>query len=318
VRMSDDLRQYLESHRIEPTLQAAVADILKNKSSKPIEDIIMSLKRALDEVKFENTSELMGNILVVGCSSGIGLELAKLATTGGLTVYGTCRTASEELSASGIAHILEGIDVSEDACADKIRAGIGDIKFDVVVFNAGIGDANGSLFANGMAAQGLETIDLPNLKRMFEVNTFGMLRMAQALVPSIKRNGGRWCTIGTALSSFELTLHGEASSDEMSPLIAYRSSKGAAMMITQCLAGPLKKEGIAVSCIHPGAGATSLTTGGLSDDGKPIIPPGMEGTVMWPSELAKGVMLCIKKTTLETTGSFLDGQYGNGVISLPW
>ena len=35
-------------------------------------------------------------------------------------------------------------------------------------------------------------------------------------------------------------------------------------------------------------------------------------------ESTRGVIEAIEKTTLETTGSFYHGNYGEGVTSLPW
>jgi len=265
---------------------------------------------------------LKGTFVVIGCSKGVGLELVKLAKAAGLEVYGTCRNTSVELAAVGIKKVIEGIEVTDEDCGNKVKAALSGVTIDTLVYNAGTGDADagkeGSLIGKGMSTQSLNTMTMENLRKMMEVNAFGLVKICQALVPLIRKNGGRLCTIGTVAASFVYTLDGPLSASGWSPVIAYRTSKVAAMMVTQTLASSLKAEGISVSVIHPGIGATDLNTGGLTPDGKPIIPPGMEGIMKWPNELAKGVMLAIKSTSLKTTGSFLDGQYGSTCITQPW
>jgi len=316
-----ETREYIEQHGVRAALQSGVVSALKNKSLDPLGDIIASLQRAKDSKRFGAGAEISGIFLVVGCSKGIGLELCKIAKLAGLIVYGTCRKATEELLSVGIEKVIEDVELANDDVGARLQTALGDLTIDTVVFNAAIGDASngedGSMIAKGMSTQGMN-VNMENMRRMFEVNTFGLMKVAQAIMGNIRKPGGRWCTIGTIAGSFELTLDGPFSAGEFAPFLAYRSSKCAAMMITQCLASTLKKDSVAVSCIHPGVGATDLTTGGMSPDGKPIIPPGMEAIFKWPDELAKGVFLAVKNTTLENTGAFLDGQYGDGVVSVPW
>jgi len=316
-----DAAAYLEQHDVEPALTSAIKGALVAKTGNPLADIQKLLQVTIDAMRFGTGQDLQGTFLVIGSSKGIGLELVKLAKAADLTVYGTCRKASPELTAVGI-NIIEGIELSDDNCGDKLKAALNGVRLDTVVFNAALGDADGgtenSLIGKGIETQTLDSLSIDNMRKMMEVNAFGLLKIAKAILPSITTNSGRLCTVGTVASSFTLTLDGPNSSGEFAPLLAYRTSKVAAHMITQTLAGLLKKQGIAVSVIHPGVGASDLSTAGIAPDGKPTIPQGMEGVMKWPFELAKGVMLAIKNTTLQTTGSFLDGQYGEACVSQPW
>ena len=170
--------------------------------------------------------------------------------------YGTCRTITPELTAAGVTQVIEGIELSEDDCGDKIKAALGSVTLDTVVYNAGIGDANGSMMSTGISTQGLDAIDLVETRRMFEVNTFGVIKVAKALVPAINKNGGKWCYVGTLAGSYAHTLDGPFSAGGFAPFMSYRASKGAGMMVTQILASTLKKEGIAVGpsvpcCLSP-------------------------------------------------------------------
>jgi len=317
-----DHREFLKKHGVNEALTTAVKYAIETKGDNPLGDLMKSLQSSFDARRFGLGDDLKGTFVVIGCSKGIGLELVKLAKAAGLEVYGTCRRSSEALSAVGIKKIIEGIELTEEDCGDKVKAALSGITIDTLVVNAAIGDADagkeGSMIGKGMASQTLDAMSMANLRKMMEVNAYGLVKICKALVPLLKKNGGRLCTIGTIAASFAWTLDSPFSSGDFAPFISYRASKVAAMMITQSLAGPLKKDGIAVSVIHPGVGATDLTTAGLTPDGKPIIPDGMEGIFKWPDELAKGVMLAIKNTTLKTTGSFLDGQYGSACVTQPW
>jgi len=315
-----DSHAYLEGHGVKDALTSAVKQAIASKSENPLGEIKNSLQSTIDASRFGAGQDLKGTFLVIGSSKGIGFELVKLANALGLEVYGTCRQASPELTALGV-KVIEGIELTDNDCGDKLKAALEGVTLDTVVYNAAIGDFDGgkvnSMMGKAMQTQTLDSQSMDNMRMMMEVNAFGLLKVAKALIPSITKNGGRLCTIGTVAASFIWTFDSPFSSAGFSPFLAYRTSKVAAHMITQTLAGPLKKDGIAVSVIHPGVGATEMLTGGLSPDGKPIIPDGMD-FIKWPSELAKGIMLAIRNTTLETAGSFLDGQYGAACVSQPW
>jgi NAD(P)-dependent dehydrogenase (short-subunit alcohol dehydrogenase family) len=315
-------RQFMEKYGVNDALNKAVKDAIEAKGENPLVDLMKSLQGTFDAKRFGAGTDLKGTFVVIGCSKGVGLELVKLAKAAGLEVYGTCRKASDALNAVGIKKVIEGIELTDEGCGEKVKAALGGISVDTLVFNAAVGDADAgkenSMIGKGMSTQSLDAVSMENMRKMMEVNAFGLVKIAKALVPLITKNGGRLCTVGTVAASFVWTLDSPFSSGGFAQFFAYRASKVAGMMITQTLAGPLKKDGIAVSVIHPGVGATDLTTAGLTPDGKPIIPDGMEGMMKWPDELAKGVMLAIKNTTLKTTGSFLDGQYGAACVTQPW
>lgn len=315
------MADYLDLHGVKPALTSAVKGAITDKTEKPLADIQKSLQATIDAKRFGAGEELTGTFVVIGSSKGVGLELAKLAQAAGLKTYGTCRKASPDLTASGVT-IIEGIELSDDDCGEKLKAALAGVEINTLVFNAALGDANAggenAMISVGTGTQGLDSLTMENMRKMMEVNAFGLLKVCQAIVPQIKKNGGRLCTVGTVAASFIWTFDSPFSSGGFAPFLAYRASKVAAMMITQTLAGPLAKDGIAVSVIHPGVGATDLTTKGMGPNGEPIIPPGMEGMMKWPSDLAKGVMLAVKNTTMTNTGLFLDGQYGEACITQPW
>lgn len=124
------------------------------------------------------TSESKPTAIVTGASSGIGLATALALTKAGYHVFGTSRTARADAS-PGITMVQ--CDVTED---ESVAAAIGTIvaaagRIDVLVNSAGI----------GMAGAAEET-SIAQARQIFEINLFGVIRMAQAVLPVMRASGG--------------------------------------------------------------------------------------------------------------------------------
>ena len=87
----------------------------------------------------------------------------------------------------------------------------------------------------------------------------------------------------------------------------YRAAKAAVNMIGKSLAQDLRLDGIVVGMIHPGFVKTGF-------DRTTEKRPGQRNV----DESVKGVLQAIAQVTMETTGCFLHGNYGDGVQTLPW
>jgi NAD(P)-dependent dehydrogenase (short-subunit alcohol dehydrogenase family) len=116
---------------------------------------------------------------ITGCSTGFGRELATQVLERGYRVVVTARKPDEvkDLAVKGEALVLK-LDVTKQ---DQINAAIkaAEKKFggvDVLVNNAGIG-----YFA------AVEESEEKEVRRMFEINVFGMSRMIQAALPGMRR-----------------------------------------------------------------------------------------------------------------------------------
>jgi len=116
---------------------------------------------------------------ITGCSTGFGRELATQALARGFRVVVTARKPKqvEALASHGEALVLK-LDVTDQGqinaaikAAEKKFGGI-----DVLVNNAGIG-----YFA------AVEESEEKEVRRMFEINVFGMSRMIQAALPGMRR-----------------------------------------------------------------------------------------------------------------------------------
>ena len=124
-------------------------------------------------------------VLITGCSSGIGRQLS-LAFAGHSSarfrVYATMRDVSKWESDGDTSYdnlFIERLDVtSESDCHDAVASILSrEKRIDILVNNAGY----------GMAGY-LESVEVDEAKDLFDVNVWGAVRMAQAVLPSMRRS----------------------------------------------------------------------------------------------------------------------------------
>ena len=122
--------------------------------------------------------------LITGCSTGFGRELAKAALTRGYRVVVTARNPDDvrDIAAGHEANTLVlKLDVTKPddihGAVDATLARFG--RIDVLVNNAGIG-----YFA------AIEESNDAEVRRMFEVNVFGLAQMTQAVLPGMRAQRG--------------------------------------------------------------------------------------------------------------------------------
>jgi len=123
----------------------------------------------------------MTNIVITGCSTGIGLETAKYLKLQGYKVYPTVKNEAHLpiLRGMGFENVMK-LDVRE---ADEIREVIRSVlkedgKIDVWFNNAGFGQAGA-----------LEDIKTDVLRQQFETNVFGLHECTQQLIPIMRKQG---------------------------------------------------------------------------------------------------------------------------------
>lgn len=129
-----------------------------------------------------------GVALVTGASSGIGQATAYALRHDGYRVFGTSRKPAAD-KGDGIEMLVCDVisDASVQSTVDEIlkRAG----RIDLLVNNAGLG-----LFG------GAEESSVAQVQALFDVNLFGVIRMTNAVLPSMRRDGkGRIINIGSIL-----------------------------------------------------------------------------------------------------------------------
>ncbi|WP_436530950.1 SDR family oxidoreductase [Actinoplanes sp. HUAS TT8] len=129
--------------------------------------------------------------LVTGASSGIGLATASALVKKGFRVIGTSRDpASITTKVAGVDYVA--LDLASD---ESIAALAGTLQgVDVLVNNAGESQSGP-----------LEELPMDALRRLFQVNVLGPVRLAQLALPGMReRRYGRVIMIGSMLASFPL------------------------------------------------------------------------------------------------------------------
>ncbi|NUT57695.1 MAG: SDR family NAD(P)-dependent oxidoreductase, partial [Agromyces sp.] len=132
--------------------------------------------------------------LITGASSGIGEATALELARRGFTVYGAARRVDRmaRLTAHGV-HVFE-IDVTDDA---SMTSGVERIlreqgRIDVLVNNAGYGSYGA-----------LEDVPIEEARRQFEVNVFGLARLTQLVLPSMRaQRSGRIINVSSIGGKF--------------------------------------------------------------------------------------------------------------------
>ncbi|HWA72417.1 MAG TPA: SDR family oxidoreductase [Polyangiaceae bacterium] len=220
----------------------------------------------------------MALAIVTGSNRGIGLELCRQLAARGTQVLATCRSPSKELEALGV-EVLSDIEVSSDAGVEKLVKAVGQREISLLINNAGI-----------LAHESLDALDFDSIRRQFEVNALGPLRVTAALAPRLP-SGAKVALITSRMGSI-----GDNGSGGY---YGYRMSKAALNMAGASLAHDLKRRGVAVAILHPGMVRTRMT--------------GNHGSVE-PADSARGLLERIDALDLASSGGF---WHMNGE-RLPW
>ena len=174
--------------------------------------------------------------LLTGASSGIGHATAKTLQNAGFRVFGTTRRAISERS-DGVTML--SCDVTDNASVaklvDQVLTEAGGI--DLLVNNAGIGLLGGGEESSTAQAQAL-----------FDVNVFGVLRVTNAVLPTMRRQRkGRIVNLSSVLGLIP------------APYSAlYASTKHAIEGYSESLDHELRTFGIRVVLVEPAYTRTSF------------------------------------------------------------
>jgi NAD(P)-dependent dehydrogenase (short-subunit alcohol dehydrogenase family) len=180
--------------------------------------------------------------VVTGGNRGIGFEVCKQLASSGLKVLLTARdrskgkAACDELHKQGLDVVFHQLDPT-DATSIKNFAKFLEKEFgrlDVLINNAGILIPN-----DDVASQ----TDIDILRQTLETNVVSVLAMSQAMIPLMKKHGGKIINVSSDLSS----LHNMDTG-----YVAYRISKTGLNAITRVLAAELAGSKIKVNSMTPG------------------------------------------------------------------
>ena len=195
-------------------------------------------------------------IVITGCSSGIGHASAVALHRAGYTVHATARRLESIADLKSLGLHTVALDVTDEASMALAVATIQDQAgpIGVLINNAGYG-----LYGP------VEQVSIDDVRRQFETNFFGLVRLTQLVLPEMRRaQTGRILNVSSM--GGRVTLPGGA---------FYHASKYAVEGLSDALRMELAQFGIDVVLIEPGPVRTpwndiardSMAVGGGTDSG---------------------------------------------------
>ncbi len=178
-------------------------------------------------------------VLVTGCSSGIGWATAERLARGGWTVYATARDVEAIAPLEAFGCRLLPLDVTEE---DSMRAAVEEVErmegaVGVLVNNAGYSQSGA-----------VEEVPMEKVRRQFETNVFGLVRLCQLVLPGMRRQGfGR--IVNLSSMGGRLTFPGGG---------FYHASKYAVEALSDALRFEVRGFGVEVVVVEPGLISTGF------------------------------------------------------------
>ena len=190
-------------------------------------------------------------VLITGCSSGIGRATAQRLAGSGWTVYATARRPESiaDLEAAGCRTLA--LDVTDEASMSGAVRAVEEAEgaVGVLVNNAGYSQSGA-----------VESVPMDAVRRQFETNVFGLVRMCQLVLPGMRaQHWGRIVNISSMGAN--LTFPGGG---------FYHATKASVNAISDAMRFEVKGFGVDVITIEPGLivtefGETAAASTGPAD-----------------------------------------------------
>lgn len=217
------------------------------------------------------------NIVITGCSKGIGAELVKLLSENH-NVYGLSRDLVSleklqfSLSNPSNFHFIQS-DITH-LNKEVVNSWINVDSIDVLINNAGL-----------LVNKPFNDISYQDYKEVMDVNFWGAYYLSQLLLDKLSISKGQIINISS--------MGGVNFSSKFSGLSLYSSSKGALTILSECLAEELKPYGIRVNALALGAVQTEMLNKAF---------PGYKANIS-PEEMAQYII-----NFINTGGNIMNGQ----------
>ncbi|WP_411906707.1 SDR family NAD(P)-dependent oxidoreductase [Rhizobium mayense] len=188
------------------------------------------------------------SILIIAAERGLGLALAEQFFQRGWNVTGTARRGTDTSALKAVGRdepsrlSIAEIDVADAAQIEPFLAQLGERRFDVIFFNAGIWGATHQSVVEATDAE---------FGEIMLTNTFGPLRLAHRLLGHLAPRG-TYCFMSSHRGSITINLEGG--------LELYRASKVALNMLARGLWASNQDRDLTVLAIHPGWVNTAMGT----------------------------------------------------------
>jgi NAD(P)-dependent dehydrogenase (short-subunit alcohol dehydrogenase family) len=186
----------------------------------------------------------MANVLITGCSSGFGLLGAVEFAKRGHTVHATMRDPKKDGELEKAAETakvdvqVRQLDVLDQKSIDRaVKEASAQGPIDVLVNNAGF-EMRGPI----------ELIEDDEVKRQFDTNVFGLLRVVRAVVPAMRERGSGTVINLSSIGGLVAPPYGGM----------YGASKHAVECITEAMHYELQPFGVRVALVEPGAFRTGF------------------------------------------------------------
>jgi len=189
-----------------------------------------------------NQIDLEGRVAVVtGGAQGIGFAVAERLLASGAEVWLWDRDADLAAQAAqslgALSHVVDQTDAAAVvAAAEAVVAASG--RIDILVCNAGIAGANGTLW----------DYDLAEWNRVIDINLNGVFHCCRAVVPHMLGAGyGRIVNVASI-----------AGKEGNPNAAAYSASKAGVIALTKSLGKETAGKNVAVNCVTPAAARTRI------------------------------------------------------------
>jgi NAD(P)-dependent dehydrogenase (short-subunit alcohol dehydrogenase family) len=242
-------------------------------------------------------TDITGTVLVTGANRGIGLELARNYAERGWTVIATARKPDKADALNAIAAeydnvTVEQMDLLDLDGIDALAARLKDIPIDVLLNNAAmLGEPNDQTLGN---------LDYALMKQVLNVNVVGTMKMVETFIPHVEKSEQKKIV---AITSTQ----GSISSIRNPGLVFYNTSKTALNMVMKSNSRALKKQGITVALVSPGAVDTDMMNLALDR-------AGVSFKLLTPQASAEAVINVIDQYGLDMTGTFMS----HTGTEIPW
>jgi NAD(P)-dependent dehydrogenase (short-subunit alcohol dehydrogenase family) len=178
----------------------------------------------------------MSSVLVTGASRGIGRAITEEFARRGHRVVATARDP-RSLADLDVSQRLS-LDITDDSSVTAAFAAAGDV--DIVIVNPA-----------DIFYAAVEAMPLPELQRLFNLNTVGAIRVAQAALPQMRARGdGKLLFMSSVVGRVVLP-----------PGAAYAATKWALEGLVEALAIETAPFGVQAALLEPGA----VSSGALDD-----------------------------------------------------